>query len=122
MTCTNKEITALMTGVFMRSIPCKSPLVKVDSPKSAMEMVPSSMIIIVVLSPSWNKSRLSGLPKIAMPIVDGIAMTIIKRVAREICRFTVSKSLAWYAVERLGTLDAAKEDAMEIGTLVRTIN
>ena len=58
----------------------------------------------------------------AMPIVDGIAMTIIKRVAREICRFTVSKSLAWYAVERLGTLDAAKEDAMEIGTLVRTIN
>ena len=85
-------------------------------------MVPSSMIIIVVLSPSWNKSRLSGLPKIAMPIVDGIAMTIIKRVAREIRRFTVSKSLAWYAVERLGTLDAAKEDAMEIGTLVRTIN
>jgi hypothetical protein len=62
-----------------------------------------------------------GLPSAARPIAHGNAITITKRFAALICVLTLSISSAANEAVSVGTEEAAIAEAIEIGTLIKSL-
>ena len=84
-------------------------------------MAPAIIICPDKGSASLKSSRMIGWARTAIPTAQGIAMTMINRVEEWIWVRTLFFSPAWKAAVRLGTQEADMADAMETGTLIRTL-
>ena len=120
--CRPREMAAFMTGIRSLSTPCKSPFERVDREKNTTEIAPTSIITEEVESVSENSSIIKGPERAISPAVQGKAMSIVNHVADLIWRFTEALFPSIKAFVRLTTAEEAMAEAMDMGTLIRTLN